>query len=118
MSVKKRMRGDVTVLDLSGEFYGDKPTDDLEQALRDEVEAGTHRLLLNLYQCSMMNSLTLAVLIDAKQKLDAIGSEVRLCGLGYRMKSLLVMNRLIDYFQVHDTETEALAGFPREAASA
>jgi anti-anti-sigma factor len=111
------MQGEVTVLDLAGEFYGDKPTDDLERALNHEVELGTRRLVINLYECSMMNSLTLGVMIAAKHKLDAIGSEVRLCGLGNRMRSLLVMSRLVDYFNVHESEREAVVSLKNAAVA-
>ncbi len=111
MSVRKRHHSEITILDIGGEFYGDSETDELEKVLDDEVSRGTHRLLLNLYDCRMMNSTTLGVMIKAKHKFDAIGGEVRLCGLGNRMESILVVTRLMDWFTVHDTEKEAIAAF-------
>ena len=116
MSVRKRKYGEIEVLDIGGEFYGDSATDDLETALEGEVARGTRRLLLNLYDCSMMNSTTLGVMAKAKQKLEAIGGEVRLCGLGNRMKSLLVVTRLMEWFNVHDTEKEAIEAFTQARA--
>lgn len=118
MSVRRRKHGEIAVLDVGGEFYGDRSTDDLQKALEEEVAHGTRRLLLNLYDCSMMNSTTLGVMIGAKQKLDAIGAEVRLCGLDNRMKSLMVVSRLMEYFQIHDTEKEAIEVFTKAGAGA
>ena len=109
MSVKRRQHGHVAILDVGGEFYGDHATDELEQALKDEVARGTRHLILNLYACRMMNSTTLGVMLGAKKALDAIGSKVRLCGLGSRRKSVLVATRLMEWFEVSDSEIEALA---------
>lgn len=118
MSVRRRKKGEIAVLDIGGEFYGDESTDDLQKALEDEIAGGTRWLLLNLYDCSMMNSTTLGVMIGAKKKLDAIDAEVRLCGLGNRMKSLLVMSRLTEWFNVSDTEKDAIEAFTRDRAGA
>ena len=118
MSVRRRKHGEIHVLDVGGEFYGDKATDDLEKALEEEVARGTRHLLFNLYDCSVMNSTTLGVMIRAKQKLDSIGSEVRMCGLGNRMKSLIAVSRLTEYFRVHDTEKDAIAAFTKAVAGA
>ena len=118
MSVRRRQHGGIPVLDIGGEFYGDQSTDDLQKALESEVSRGTRRLLLNLYDCGMMNSITLTVMIGAKKAFAAAGVEVRLCGLGNRMKSLLVVTRLMDLFDVHDTETEAIAAFTKAGAGA
>ena len=118
MSVRRREHGGIAILDVGGEFYGDRSTDELQQALEDEVASGTRRLLLNLYDCRMMNSTTLGVMFGAKKTLDESGAEVRLCGLGNRMKSLLVMTRLMERFEVHDTEIEAIAAFTKAGAGA
>ena len=118
MSVRRREHGGIAILDVGGEVYGDRSTDDLQKALEDEVARGTRRLLLNLYDCRMMNSTTLAVMIGAKKSFDETGAEVRLCGLGNRMKSLLVVTRLMERFDVHDTEIEAIATFTKAGAGA
>lgn len=118
MSVKRREHGPVVVLDVGGEFYGDDSTDRLKQALNDEAARGTRRLLLNLYDCRMMNSTALGVMQAGKRALEAGGCDVRLCGLGNRMKSLLVVSRLMDWFAIHETESEAIAAFTGAQAGA
>ena len=118
MSVRRRKHGDVTVLDIGGEFYGDRETDDLETVLQGEVLRATKRLLLNLFECSMMNSRALGVMVGAKKKLDSTGIEVRLCGLGNRMKSLLVVTKLTEWFNVHDTEKDAVEAFQQAGSGA
>ena len=118
MSVKRREHSQVAVLDIGGEFYGDRETDQLEQALKNEVGHGTRRLLLNLYDGRMMNSTALGVMHAASRALEAGGCEVRLCAVGNRVKSPLVMLRLMEWFKVHDTENEAIAAFTKTEAGA
>jgi anti-anti-sigma factor len=119
MGVSRRKYGDVSILDIEGEFYGGAETDRLEKAIQNEVQAGTNRLVLNLYSCRMMNSMTLSVMIRAKKTFDSLGRHVRLCGLNHRgMKSLLVTVRLMEWFDVSDSEKEAIAAFEKSSASA
>jgi anti-anti-sigma factor len=118
MCVQRRLLDDIPVLDVRGEFYGDTATEDLRKALASEVTRGTRRLLLNLSECRMMNSLTLEVMVEAKLKVEAIGGEVRLCGVGRRLKSLLCVTRLMEWFNVHEGEVEAIEAFNRARASA
>jgi anti-anti-sigma factor len=66
----------------------------------------------------MMNSTALGVMIGAKKKLDAAGAEVRMCGLSSRMKSLVVVIQLTKWFNVHDTEKEAVEAFQKDGAGA
>jgi anti-anti-sigma factor len=119
MAVSRRKHGDVSILDVEGEFYGGAETDKLERAIQHEVEAGTSRLLLNLYSCRMMNSMTLSVMIRAKKTFDSMGRQIRLCGLNHRgMKSLIVTVRLMEWFDVSDSERDAVAAFEKSSASA
>jgi anti-anti-sigma regulatory factor len=43
------------------------------------------------------------------------GGEIRLCGLGKRIKDLFTMTKLIMVFDHHETEEQALASFAVEA---
>ena len=119
MGVRHRIHAGIPVIDVEGEFYGDSETDKLRDMIRAEADRGSMKLVLNLYGCRMMNSAALGVMIEAKRTYDAMGGEIRLCGLGHRaMKSLLVTVRLMSWFEISDTETEAIAVLTRARASA
>jgi anti-anti-sigma factor len=118
MAVATRRRGGIPVLIASGEFYGGNETDALRDALREQLEAGNLRLVLNLSDCGMMNSTALSVMIEARRRFEARGGEIRLCGVERRMKSLLVATRLYDWFGHHDTEAEAVAALSASGSRA
>ena len=108
MSVKRREYGQISVLDIGGGL-NDRSAGELERALKDEVTRGTRRLLLNLSECKFMNSTVLGVIAGAAMALEAIGSEVRLCGLPRPM-----LGHPLDRLRLaglHETETEAIAAF-------
>jgi anti-sigma B factor antagonist len=99
------------VLSLKGRFYGDKETDELEQAIMDEAALGNTRLLLEMTECDALNSVALGVLMRGFANYKSRSGEIKLAGLGKRLKDLFIMTKLIMVFDHHDAEDEALAAF-------
>ena len=118
MSVRRREVGGVTVLYVGGEYYGGDETDALRKTILDQAAAGNTRLILNLWECGMMNSNALAVVVEAHRNYASRGGEIILCGAERRMKSLLVVSRLYDLFRHYETEAEAVAAFTESPAGA
>jgi anti-sigma B factor antagonist len=118
MGIRRKISGSVTVLQVSGEYFGGEETDRLRKAILDEAASGNTRLLLDLADCSNMNSTALSVMVEAHRNYSARQGEIRLCGLQKKMTSLLVMTRLINVFGHYPTEVEALAAFAVSPADA
>lgn len=111
MAVRRRQIESIVVLYPKGNFFGDTETDDLQKAILDEAAAGNVRLVLNLAECQALNSTALGVLMRGYANYKARGGEIKLCGLGKRLKDLFIMTKLIMVFDHHETEDEALAAF-------
>lgn len=116
MGVRRKQLLSVTVLSLSGRFFGDSETDELEKAIMDEAASGNTRLVLNMTQCEVVNSVALGVLMRGYANYKGRGGEIKLCGLGKRLKDLFTMTKLIMVFDHHDTEEGALAAFAAPAS--
>ncbi len=116
MGVRRKEVLTITVLSLSGRFFGDKETDELETAVMDEAAKGNTRLILNMTQCEVVNSVALGVLMRGYANYKGREGEIKLCGLGKRLKDLFTMTKLIMVFDHHDTEEEALAAFTAPAS--
>jgi len=101
----------ISVLMARGRFFGDTETDELEEAIMAEAAAGNTRLVVNLQDCESMNSVALGVMTRGLANYRGRGGEMKLCGLGKRLKDLFVMTRLIMVFDHYETEEEALASF-------
>ena len=103
------------MLSLKGSFFGDRETDELQKAIMDEAAAGNTHLVLDMRDCQALNSIAIGVLMRGYTNYRGRGGEIRLCGLGKRLKDLFTMTKLIMVFDHYDTEDAAVASFAVEA---
>lgn len=115
MAIRRREVRSITVLYPEGSFFGDRETDALEEALMAEAGRGNTRLILNLADCQALNSIAIGVLMRAYANYRGRGGEVKLCGLGRRLKDLFTMTKLIMVLDHHPSEEEAIAAFATDA---
>lgn len=111
MAVRRKQLQSIVVLYPKGSFFGDRETDELQKAIMDEAAAGNTRLVLNLSECQALNSTALGVLMRGYANYKGRNAEIKLCGLGKRIKDLFTMTKLIMVFDHHETEDEAIAAF-------
>ena len=111
MGIQRKQLGTVTVLSLKGSFFGDRETDELQKAIMDEAGGGNTRLVLNLAECQALNSTAIGALMRGYASYKSRGGEIKLCGLGKRLKDLFIMVKLIMVFDHHETEDQAVAAF-------
>ncbi len=111
MAIKRREVRSIVVLYPRGGFFGDKETDELQKAIMDEAAAGNTRLVLNMSECSALNSIGIGVVMRGYVNYKGRNGEIKLCGLGKRLRDLFTMTKLIMVFDHHETEEEAIAAF-------
>lgn len=111
MAVRRKQVRSIVVLYPKGSFFGDSETDELQKAIMDEAAGGNTRLVLNLAECQALNSTAIGVLMRGYANYKGRGGEIKLCGLGKRIKDLFTMTKLIMVFDHHETEDEAIAAF-------
>jgi len=111
MAVTRRQIRSISIVTLKGRFYGDRETDELEKAILEEAAAGNTRLILSMSECEALNSVGIGTIMRGFANYKGRGGEIKLCGLGKRLKDLFVMTKLIMVFDHHDTEEQALAAF-------
>jgi anti-sigma B factor antagonist len=116
MAVRRKDVGEVVVVYPKGSFFGGDETDELEKTIMDVAASGNQRLLINLSDCEALNSSAIAVLTRGYVHYKNKGGEVKLCGLGKRVKAIFVLTKLIMLFDHHDTEEAALAAFAKPVA--
>jgi len=111
VAVRRKQVRSIVVLYPKGSFFGDSETDELQKAIMDEAAGGNTRLVLNLAECQALNSTAIGVLMRGYANYKGRGGEIKLCGLGKRIKDLFTMTKLIMVFDHHETEDEAVAAF-------
>lgn len=114
MAIAQKQVGTIAILYPKGSFFGDHETDDLQKALMEQAARNNTRLVVNLKDCQALNSIAIGVLMRAYANYRGRGGEIKLCGLGKRIKDLFTMTKLIMVFDHHDTEEQAVAAFAVE----
>ena len=62
-------------------------------------------------ECTSLNSIAIGVLMRGYTNYKSRGGEIKLCGLGKRLRDLFTMTKLIMVFDHHDTEEQAVAAY-------
>jgi anti-sigma B factor antagonist len=105
----------VTVVSCSGRIvFGDEAT-----ALRDTLKKmldSSRQILLNLSGVSYIDSGGLGTLVGVYSSARASGADIKLTGLGQKLRDVLQVTKLVTVFEVYDTEQQAIAAFRRGAA--
>jgi anti-sigma B factor antagonist len=123
MAISVRARGDVTIVEMKGEFTVGgggltQPLDlrgqrlsDLGQTLNTLHGQGRRNIVLDLAGVSFLDSGGLGDLIACKKRTTERGGDIRLLRPTGKVRDLLEMLSLTRIFKVFDDETAALASF-------
>jgi anti-sigma B factor antagonist len=113
MSVKLTTHqiGDVTIVDTSGKLTMGEGTSALRTKIRELVEGGSRRIVLNMADVSYMDSSGLGELIAAHTTVTRAGGEIKLLNLAKRVHDLLKLTKLYTVFETFEAETSAVDSF-------
>jgi anti-sigma B factor antagonist len=115
LKIEKRMVDGVTVVSCQGRImFGDEAN-----ALRDflrEALVTTPRMVLNLGGVTYIDSGGLGTLVGVYSTARGAGADIKLTGLGQRLRDVLQITKLATVFEVFDSEQDALTALGRGAA--
>lgn len=114
--MKPRFVNDVAVLAPTGWLMGDKETDQVEAEIRKLLDSGNRRLVLDLSGVSHMNSTAIGMLVGCFMSYRNREGAIRLCQVDSRIQSVFVITKLVQVFDMYDSEREAIASFSTGAA--
>ncbi|MCK4546713.1 MAG: STAS domain-containing protein [Candidatus Eisenbacteria sp.] len=111
MKLKNRVAGDVTILDLSGNIMGGPDQQVFHTAVKEIVDGGGKKVIINLGDVPWVNSTGLGILMAGFITMKNAGGVLRLINVGKRIGSLLMITKLSLVFETFESEKEALASF-------
>lgn len=115
LKMDTRVVDEVTVVSCNGRIvFGDEAT-----ALRDTLKGlltSNRQLVLNLSGVNYIDSGGLGTLVGVYSSARASGADIKLTGLGQRLRNVLQITKLVTVFEVYDNEQQAIAAFRRGAA--
>jgi len=112
MRIVQRALGDVMVLSVMGDItITGSGTTPLADVVRDVLDRGRSRLILDLTHVKYMDSAGLGELVQALSAARNRGGALKLLHVTKRLNDLLVMTKLLTVFDCYDEEAAAVASF-------
>jgi len=115
LKIETRQTDGVTVMSCNGRIVFGEEATLLRENLK-SVLSSTRQVVLNLSGVSYIDSGGLGTLVGVYSSARASGADIKLTGLGQRLRDVLQITKLVTVFEVYDTEQEAIGAFRRGAA--
>jgi anti-sigma B factor antagonist len=102
----------ITVVNCQGRIvFGDEATE-LRESLK-RLLANTRQIVLNLSGVTYIDSGGLGTLVGVYSSARSAGADIKLTGLGQKLRDVLQITKLVTVFEVYDSEQQAIAAFRR-----
>ena len=113
MSIKANTRqvNGVTVVDVSGRITLGEGSSTLRETVRDLLNRGEKKILLNLGDVTYIDSSGIGELVSGCTTVTNQGGQLKLLSLTKKVHDLLQITKLYTVFDVHDDETAAIRSF-------
>jgi anti-sigma B factor antagonist len=118
MNYAVRQMGDVIVLDLSGRISPGESIAHrlvLQDLVREQLNTGHNKILLNLGNVTYINSSGIAGLLASWRDVTDRGGELRVCDAANRVGDILRRTNLDSVLNLDNDEPTALQGFSGHA---
>ena len=111
MNIAVRKEEGVVILELVGKLVIGDGDVKLRDEVRDQLDRGETKLLLNLKGVKTMDSSGLGELIRTKASANAAGATIKLVHVEDKVEEVLEMTRLIGVFDTFNDEIDAIASY-------
>ena len=115
LKLDSREVGGVTVVNCQGRIVFGEESSHLRDYLK-QILASSRKLVLNFTAVSYIDSGGLGTLVGVYSSARSAGADIKLTGLGQRLRDVLQITKLVTVFEVYDNEQQAIAAFQRGAA--
>ncbi len=111
MKIKLSDHDGVVVLELDGKIMGGPDATAINDKLHELVESIRINVVADLAKVDWMNSSGLGILISGLTTIRNAGGDLKLAAVTERIKSLLMITKLLSIFDTFDTVEEAIESF-------
>ena len=101
----------VTVMNCSGTITLGESTSLFRNTLREMLQGGTRKILLNLERVSYIDSSGIGELVGAYTSAASVDAQIKLAKLPAKIYDLLQITKLVTVFEIFDDTGEAIRSF-------
>ncbi|HEX5081654.1 MAG TPA: STAS domain-containing protein [Blastocatellia bacterium] len=106
--------GTIASLDMRGKFIKGQGGFQLQMLVDKVLQAGTSKILLNLTEVPIIDSMGIGEIVRAFKRVQEAGGTLKLVGVTDRVYGALKITQLLDLIESFNTEDEAAASFSKE----
>jgi anti-sigma B factor antagonist len=117
MQTATRQIADIAVVDVRGRITAGEGTLVLREVVRELLNKGSKKILLNLYEVGYVDSSGLGELVKTYTTVRSQGGQLKLVQISKRVQDLLQMTKLHAVFDIQSDEATAIQSFEATAAS-
>lgn len=111
MKLKSTLHGSVLVLELKGKIMGGPDAQVFRDELTKHLQDGVKKVVIDLGKVDWMNSSGLGILIGGLTSVKNASGEMKLARTTDKIKSLLMITKLVQVFDSHESVESAIAAF-------
>lgn len=111
MKLKSDRHGSVVVIELKGKIMGGPDSAVFRDELKRHLDEGVKRVIVDLGKVDWMNSSGLGILIGGLTTVKNSDGEMKLARVTEKIKSLLMITKLVQVFEAYDSVEDAIASF-------
>ena len=111
MTLKEKEIDSIVVLELSGKVMGGPDANLLSEKLHELVDQKRTKVVADLSKVSWMNSSGLGILIGGLTTMRNNEGDLKLVNVTERIKSLLIITKLITIFETFESVDDTVASF-------
>jgi len=115
LKMESRVADGITIVSCHGRIVFGEEASSLRENLKRLLET-TRQIVLNLSGVTYIDSGGLGTLVGVYSSARSGGADIKLTGLGQRLRDVLQITKLVTVFEVYDNEQQAIAAFHRGAA--
>ena len=113
--IVEKLMGGIILLDLRGRIILGRESETFRRKIRELIDAGYKRLILDLGEITYIDSVGLGTLVASLTSVRKQGGDLKLLRLPQGVHQLLQITRLVTVFEIHNSLESALQAFDREA---
>lgn len=111
MRYDKEERYNAIVLRLKGNVMGGPDASDFQDELQELKDSGRNHVVVDVGRVKFMNSSGLGMLVGGMTSMRNAGGDLRLANVADRIRSLLIVTKLITIFKTYESVDEAVDSF-------
>lgn len=108
MKIDVRTIGDAKILDCSGKITLGEGTMSIRNTVRDLLDSGSKKIILNLAEITYIDSAGIGELVSTYTTVVNNGGRLKLLNLAKKIHQLLTITKLLTVFETFDNEEAAL----------